>query len=58
MNSNSLLKIKWVIRNFNLSNSKEILEEVMNMHDSKHIKDHLKVVIEQAGLGGLIRAGK
>lgn len=58
MSSNSLAKIKWVIRNFNLTVAKEILHEVQQMYDPNHIRDHLKAALEHAGLGGLIRAGK
>ena len=56
MNYNSLAKIKWVIRNLKLSNCKQALDAALQMHDPKSIKDHLKEVINQAGLGGLIRA--
>ena len=58
MNYNSLAKIKWVIRNLNLSASKQVLADVMKMQDAKQIKEHLKLILGQAGLGGLIRAGE
>lgn len=58
MNSNSIPKIKWVIRNFNLSYSKEILSNILEMNDIKEIKKYLRLELEKAGLGGLIRAGK
>lgn len=57
MNATSLVKIKWVVRNFHLSRSQEILSDVIQMSDAKQIRNYLKGVIEQAGLGGLIRAG-
>ncbi len=58
MNANSISKIKWVIRNFNLGQSKEILEQVFLMSDPKRIREYLRLELEKAGLGGLIRAGK
>lgn len=58
MNANSISKIKWVIRNFNLSESKNILEKALTMNDPKRIREYLKLELEKAGLGGLIRAGK
>lgn len=58
MNINSIQKIKWVIRSLELSTSKNILSEVMQMHEPQQIKEHLRTVMENAGLGGLIRAGK
>lgn len=58
MNSNSIPKIKWVIRNFKLSHSREILAEVLTMQDSSEVRNFLKIELEKAGLGGLVRAGK
>lgn len=58
MNYNNLAKIKWVIRNFSLTSTKEILEDVLQMQEPKHIRQHLKIILEQAGLGGLIQSKK
>ncbi len=58
MSSASLPRVKWVIRNFNLSRAQELLQEVLLMHHSKAIRTHLEKALEESGLGGLIRAGK
>jgi phosphotransferase system enzyme I (PtsP) len=58
MSSASLPRVKWVIRNFNLSRAQELLQEVLLMHHSKAIRTHLENALEASGLGGLIRAGK
>lgn len=58
MNSVSLLRVKWIIRTLPLQKARELLREVLNMEDPKRIRYHLEQALEQAGLGGLIRAGK
>lgn len=58
MSSNSLLRIKWVIRNFNLGDAKTLLDEALTLESAKAIRQILAHAMQQAGLGGLIRAGK
>ncbi len=58
MNPNSLPRIKWVVRSFNLKRAKELLEEVLSMEDPLEIRGHLEAALDEAGLGGLIRAGQ
>jgi len=58
MSVSSLLKVKWVIRSFTLKRAKELLEEAKNMDDPKLIRRMLNRALEDAGLGGLVRAGK
>lgn len=58
MNAASLLRIKWVIRSFNHGYLQSLLAEVMTYDDSIKIRFHLEQVLNHAGLGGLIRAGK
>lgn len=57
MNARSLARVKWVIRNFTLHNAKNIVTEVLKMDDAQEVRLHLEVVLEELGLGGLIRAG-
>lgn len=57
MNARSLPRVKWVVRSLTLANLKTLLDEVIKMDDSKEIRLHLEVVIEELGLGALIRAG-
>lgn len=58
MNSSSLPRMKWVIRNFSMQSVRKILSEVLSMDNAALIRFHLEKAIDSAGLGGLIRAGK
>jgi phosphotransferase system enzyme I (PtsP) len=58
MNATRLPRIKWVIRNFSLSRAKELLEEVLTLDDPMNIRNHIELALEEAGLGGLVRAGR
>jgi len=58
MSATRLPRVKWVIRNFTLKRANELLAEVMVMEDPLTIRRHVEKVLEQAGLGGLIRAGR
>lgn len=54
----SLAKVKWVIRSFKRSHARTILKEVLLLEDSQAVRAYLDDVLEQAGLGNLVRAGK
>jgi phosphotransferase system enzyme I (PtsP) len=54
----NLLRVKWVIRNFTVTQAREVLEQVMQLEDAKSIRRYVDQVLEKAGLGGLVRAGK
>lgn len=58
MNSNRLPRIKWVIRQFTLKKAKQLLDEVLLMDDPVEIRNHMELALEEAGLGGLMRAGR
>jgi len=58
MSSVSLPRVKWVVRKFSMSHAKQLLDEVLKMNHAKQIRQRLEGVLAQAGLGGLIRAGK
>lgn len=58
MNSFSLPRIKWVIRNFSMANARKVLAEVLELGHADKIRLHLQKVLTEYGLGGLIRAGK
>lgn len=58
MNSTSLPRVKWIIRNISLANARKILAEVLEMEHPEQIKLHLQSALEQEGLGSLIRSGK
>lgn len=54
----SLPRVKWVIRNMTRERAHEILSEVLLMEDAHEIRHYLNDVLDQSGMGGLIRAGK
>jgi phosphotransferase system enzyme I (PtsP) len=58
MNSATLLRIKWVIRSFSLTESRQILADVLGMENPIEIRLYLQEILQNQGLGGLIRAGK
>lgn len=58
MNSTSLPRIKWVIRNISLAHARKVLAEVLELEHPAEIRMHLQKALEDQNLGGLIRAGK
>ncbi len=58
MNSSSLPRVKWVIRNFAIAHARKILAEVLELEHPAEIRFHLQKALEEVGLGNLIRAGK
>lgn len=58
MSVSNLPRIKWVVRNFSTSRAKRIVEEVLEYEDAADIRSYLGNILEEAGLGGLIRAGR
>lgn len=58
MNATSLTRIKWVIRNFHLMHAQELLARSLECDHAHEIRVLLETALENAGLGGLVRAGK
>jgi phosphotransferase system, enzyme I, PtsP len=58
MNSTSLPRVKWVIRNISLAKARRVLADVLEMEHAAEIRLYLQKTLEDEGLGGLIRAGK
>lgn len=58
MNSFSLPRIKWVIRNLTIASARKILADVLEIEHASEIKLYLEKTLEEEGLGGLMRAGK
>jgi len=58
MNARALPRAKSVIRSFSKEHAKTLLKEVLEMDDPVEIRHHMEMALEEAGLGGLIRAGK
>lgn len=58
MNAHSIPRVKWIIRNFTLEKAQSLVKEVMKLHHAREIRALLERALEDAGLGGLVRAGK
>lgn len=58
MSARALPRVKWVIRNFSRAFAKDLVKEVLKMDDPIEIRCHMEMILEDAGLAGLIRAGK
>ncbi len=58
MSAASLLRVKWVIRSFSKQHMQQLLAEVGELEDGASVRALLHRGLEEAGLGGLIRAGR
>ena len=58
MSASNLPRVKWVIRSFTRDEASNLLEQVWLMEDPRAIRDLYNGVLEQGGLGGLVRAGR
>jgi len=58
MSASSLPRVKWVMRSFTKEQALALLEQVLEMEDPPAIREKLDAALENAGLGGLVRAGK
>jgi len=58
MSVSSLPKVKWVICNITRERASQILSEALLMEDVHSIRQHLNTILEDSGMGGLVRAGK
>jgi phosphotransferase system, enzyme I, PtsP len=54
----SIPGIKWVVRSIELKKTVDILQTILAMSEVGEIKKYLNCVLDEVGLGGLIRAGK
>ncbi len=54
----NLPRIKWVVRNFTTSRARRLLSEVLEFEHAAKVREHMNNVLEAAGLGGLVRAGR
>lgn len=58
MSATSLPRIKWVIQSFTKQAAEKMLEDALDMEDAVSIRNYLHSRLEEADLGGLVRAGK
>ncbi|WP_455206236.1 phosphoenolpyruvate--protein phosphotransferase [Kaarinaea lacus] len=54
----NLPRIKWVVRNFTFGRAKRLLGEALSYETATAIRSNLNSILEEAGLGGLVRAGR
>ena len=57
MSVSSLPRVKWVIRSFSQEEARGLVAQALEMEDPRAIRDLYNGVLEQGGLGGLVRAG-
>ncbi len=58
MSARAILRVKWAIRNCSLEHAQQLLKEILKIDDPIEVRVHLEIALEEAGLGGLIRAGR
>ncbi len=58
MNPGILLRIKWIIRTIPYEQAKALVQRVLLWNDAGLIRLEVEAMLDNAGLGGLIRAGK
>lgn len=58
MSARLLSRVKWIVRQFSMADAKSLVKEVLLMDDATEVRCHMEMVLDNAGLGGLIRAGK
>jgi phosphotransferase system enzyme I (PtsP) len=58
MNSASLPRIKWIVRSISITKARKVLADVLELEHPAEIRLHLQKILEDEGLGSLIRAGK
>jgi len=58
MSATSLLRIKWVIRTMSQTTATELLQAALKLDNPGAVRALLRDKLEQAGLGGLVRAGR
>ena len=56
--ASNIPRVKWVIRRFSKTRAKILLREVLQLETATEIREHLEATLEQAGLGGLLHAGR
>ncbi len=53
----SLPRVKWAIRNIRRDQAEALLAELLELEDAVSVRERLEQVLDDAGLGGLVRAG-
>jgi phosphotransferase system enzyme I (PtsP) len=57
MSASNLARVKWVIRSFTQDEARDLLQQAWLLEEPRAIRELYNSVLEQGGLGGLIRPG-
>jgi phosphotransferase system enzyme I (PtsP) len=57
MSVSNLPRVKWVIRSFAQSEAIDLVQQALELEDPRAIRAMYNHILEQCGLGGLVRAG-
>ncbi len=57
MSVSNLARVKWVVRSFTRSEAAGLLDQALALEEPRAIRELYNSVLEQRGLGGLVRAG-
>ncbi|MEN8206584.1 MAG: phosphoenolpyruvate--protein phosphotransferase [Pseudomonadota bacterium] len=57
MSASNLPRVKWVIRSFTREEARDLLQQAWSLEEPRAIRELYNGVLEQGGLGGLVRAG-
>ncbi len=57
VNARNLARAKWMIRRFTYDGAKQLVKVVLKMTEASEIQSYMETVIDDAGMGALIRAG-
>jgi phosphotransferase system enzyme I (PtsP) len=57
MSASNLPRVKWVVRSFTQSEAVELVDQALALEEPRAIREMYNSVLEQGGLGGLVRAG-
>lgn len=53
-----LTRVKWVVRSFTQKKARELTEQALTLEEPDRVRELLNGALVDAGLGGLVRAGK
>ncbi len=57
MSTSSLLKIKWMLKHFDVNYARKLVDEVLTFEDAHEVRQHINSKLEIAGLGSLLGTG-
>jgi phosphotransferase system enzyme I (PtsP) len=58
MSAGSLLKVKWVVRSISVSRARQLFKAALRMEDAQQVRRFMEGVLDDLGLGGLVRPGR